>query len=58
MMDKSILSLIILGIALAIVHVPHMSIMVGIIVFLLIVTTKLLWGALTSYSSSANAPRL
>ena len=49
-MDKSILSLVILGVVLAVVHVPSVVITVGIITLLVMVTTKLLWAVLQAYS--------
>ena len=51
-MDKSILSLIILGIALAVLHVPHTVLTLGIIGFLLIAAIKLSWLVMESLSGS------
>lgn len=52
-MDKSILSLILIGIALAVVHIPSMTIMLGIITFLVIAAIKLFWSILEPYSQPA-----
>ena len=51
-MDKSILFLIILGIALAFLHVPHTVLTLGIIGFLLIATIKLSWLMMEALSGS------
>ncbi len=57
-MDKSILSLVILGIALAVLHSPHFVITVGIIMLLVITTTKLLWRLLDAYSPTLKRPHI
>ena len=49
-MDKSILSLILIGIALAVVHIPSMTITLGIIAVLVIAAIKLFWSILEPYS--------
>ncbi len=49
-MNKSILSLIILGIALAFLHVPHAMITVGIIGCLVAAAVRLSWAVLQSFS--------
>lgn len=50
-MDKSILSLIFIGIALAVLHVPHTLLTVGIIGCLVIATIKLFWTVLETFSA-------
>ena len=52
-MDKSILSLILIGIALAVVHIPSMTITLGIITLLVIAAIKLFWLILEPYSQPA-----
>lgn len=49
-MDKSILLLILIGIALAVVHIPSTTLTLGIITILLVATIKLFWSILESYS--------
>ncbi|MGB3292640.1 MAG: hypothetical protein WBB01_06630 [Phormidesmis sp.] len=50
-MDKSILSLIVIGIALAFLHVPHTVLTLGIIGFLAIAAIKLFWTVLEIFST-------
>ncbi len=52
-MDKSILSLILIGIALAVVHIPSTTITLGVIMILVIAATKLLWSILEPYSHTS-----
>lgn len=49
-MNKSILLLIMIGVVLAVVHVPEFVITVGLIAFLAIAAIKLLWAMLTPFS--------
>ncbi len=51
-MDKSILSLIIAGVALVMVHVPHVGLTLGIIGGLSIVAIKLIWMVIQEFSQS------
>lgn len=53
-MDKSILSLIIVGIALAVLHVPHILLPLGIIGFLAIAAIKLSWTILETFSAPSS----
>lgn len=52
-MNKSILSLIMVGIALAILHVPHAMLTLGIIACLVAATVQLFWAVLQSFSQPA-----
>ncbi len=54
-MNKSILSLIAVGIALSILHVPEIMVTVGIIGGLAILAIKLCWSVLQSYSQPSQA---
>ncbi|MEL6780540.1 MAG: hypothetical protein AAFO06_25215 [Cyanobacteria bacterium J06597_16] len=49
-MNKRILALILFGVALAMMHMPEVMITVGIITGLVMVTTKLFWSVLQSFS--------
>lgn len=50
-MDKSIFSLIVIGIILAVLHVPHTLLTLGVIGCLAIATIKLFWTVLETFSS-------
>lgn len=50
-MNKTILCLVLLGLGLAILHVPSVAIHLGIIAGLLIVTIKFFWAMMQSFSS-------
>lgn len=56
-MDKSILSLIVIGIALAALHVPHTLLTVGIIGCLAIATIRLSWSILEAFSQPSASRR-
>lgn len=56
-MNKSILSLIAIGIALSILHVPEVMITVGIISCLAILSIRLCWSVLQPYSELTEGPR-
>lgn len=51
-MDKSILSLMIVGAALVMVHVPHVVLTLGIIGGLSVVAIKLIWMVMQEFSES------
>ena len=50
-MDKTIASLLVVGLVLAVLHVPTTVIHLAIIVSLLMVTIKLLWAILQRFAS-------
>lgn len=50
-MDKSILSLVVIGIILAVLHVPDVLLTLGIIGCLAIATIKLFWTVLETFSA-------
>ncbi|MEL6900079.1 MAG: hypothetical protein AAFP07_03935 [Cyanobacteria bacterium J06606_4] len=54
-MDKSILCLALLGVALAILHVPSVMLTLAIIFGLLSLSIKLFWSMLQSFSASQPA---
>ncbi|MEL6468458.1 MAG: hypothetical protein AAFQ74_01915 [Cyanobacteria bacterium J06623_4] len=54
-MDKSILCLAVLGVALAILHVPSVMLTLAIIFGLLSLSIKLFWSMLQSFSASQSA---
>ncbi len=56
-MDKSILFLVAVGIALSILHVPDVAIALGLITSLAIVTIKLFWVLLQPFFQSSPQPR-
>jgi len=53
-MNKTILCLLLLGVGLAILHVPEAVIHVGVISGLLVLTIKLFWAMIQSFSSQGN----
>jgi len=50
-MNKTILCLVLLGIGLTILHIPNVVVHLGIISGLLILTIKLFWAMMQSFSS-------
>lgn len=51
-MDKTILSLLVLGAILAMLHVPATMVHLAIITTLLLATVKLLWSVIERFSTS------
>ncbi len=52
-MDKSILFLMMIGMVLVIVHVPHVVMTLGIISGLSVVSIKLIWMVMQGFSQSS-----
>lgn len=54
-MNKSILSLLIFGLVLAMLHMPNTLLHLGLITGLLVGTVKLFWGIMQSFSTAGRS---